>query len=83
MPHDTYFSREMPLYVDYIEYDQKWSIPSDDSESHYFTKSIGLDSLSVLKKSIIQLMKKLIVIYPYQKEQFLNQFISVGQFIIF
>lgn len=50
MPHDTYFSREMPLYVDYIEYDQKWSIPGNDSEAHYFTKLIGLDSLSVSEK---------------------------------
>lgn len=50
MPHDTYFSREMPLYMDYIEYDRKWSIPSNDSESYYFTKSIGLSSLSISEK---------------------------------
>lgn len=50
MPHDTYFSREMPLYVDYIEYDQKWSIPSDESESFYFTETIGLDALSISEK---------------------------------
>ncbi|MEA2067077.1 MAG: AbiV family abortive infection protein [Thermotogota bacterium] len=50
MPHDTYFSREMPLYVDYIDYDQKWSIPSNDSEALYFKKLIGLDPLSVSKK---------------------------------
>ncbi len=50
MPHDTYFSREMPLYVDYIEYERKWSIPNNDSESYYFTKTIGLDNLSVSEK---------------------------------
>lgn len=27
MPHDTYFAREMPLYVDFIEYDGAWSVP--------------------------------------------------------
>ncbi len=36
-----------------------------------------------LWKSIIKLMKKLIANYLYQKEQFLRQFISVGQFMIF
>ena len=29
MPHETYFSREMPLYVDFIEYDQKWHKPEN------------------------------------------------------
>ncbi len=55
MPHSTFFSRQMPLYVDYIEYDHKWSIPSDDSESRYFKKSnsfdlFSLDCLSVSEK---------------------------------
>jgi|GEM_PF-3224793 len=50
MPHDTYFSREMPLYVDYIGYDQKWAIPSDKTESLHFTKTIGLGALSVSEK---------------------------------
>jgi len=27
MPHTTYFRRELPLYVDYIEYDQQWYNP--------------------------------------------------------
>ena len=27
MPHDTYFNREMPLYVDFIDFDQKWFTP--------------------------------------------------------
>jgi len=27
MPHATYFMREMPLYVDFIDYDQDWSKP--------------------------------------------------------
>lgn len=29
MPHETYFSREMPLYVDFVEYDQKWHRPEN------------------------------------------------------
>lgn len=56
MPHDTYFSREMPLYVDYIEYDQKWSIPDNNSESYYFMKLVGLDMLSKSEK-YLQLIK--------------------------
>jgi len=46
MPHDTYFDREMPLYVEYIEYDQKWSVPNDDEESIHFEKGIGADIIT-------------------------------------
>ena len=46
MPHDTYFDREMPLYVDYIEYDQKWSIPDNDEEGIHFEKKIGADIIT-------------------------------------
>ncbi len=56
MPHDTYFSREMPLYVDYIGYDQKWAIPSDKTESLHFTETIGLGALSVSEK-YLEIMK--------------------------
>lgn len=50
MPHDTVFFREMPLYVDYIEYDQRWSLPIDEFYSLYFEKSSNFDSLSISKE---------------------------------
>lgn len=55
MPHDTYFLREMPLYVDYIEYDQRWLVPDDGSESFWFERSAGIDSLSVTLKYLAKL----------------------------
>ena len=30
MPHVTHFSRELPLYVDYIDFDQNWWVPTDN-----------------------------------------------------
>lgn len=35
-PHDTYFDREIPLYVDFIEYDQKWHTPDCGSQKFIF-----------------------------------------------
>lgn len=46
MPHDTYFHREMPLYVDYIEYDQEWSIPDDTEETYHFKEILGGNIIS-------------------------------------
>lgn len=46
VPHSTFFDREMPLYVEYIEYDQKWSIPNDIEESVHFEKRIGADIIT-------------------------------------
>jgi len=46
MPHSTYFNRELPLYVEYIEYDQKWSIPDDEEESIHFEEIIGADIIT-------------------------------------
>jgi hypothetical protein len=36
MPHETYFVREMPLYVDFIDYDQAWSMPENSTTSYIF-----------------------------------------------
>jgi len=52
MPHTTYFSREASLYVDYIEYNQKWSIPSNERKSFYFEKMFGHDDLSISKQHL-------------------------------
>ncbi|MBC8179579.1 AbiV family abortive infection protein [candidate division KSB1 bacterium] len=50
MPNDIYFEREMPLYVDYREYDQRWSVPDDDEESFNFEKGIGADIITKAKE---------------------------------
>jgi len=38
MPHETYFVREMPLYVDFVDYDQKWSKPENIPYDYIFDK---------------------------------------------
>lgn len=38
MPHDTYFDRELPLYIDYSDYDQSWVSLTDSDQNAYFTK---------------------------------------------
>jgi AbiV family abortive infection protein len=50
MPHDTYFSRELPLYIDYIDYDQSWVLPADSDQNYYFIKSFGESPISETEK---------------------------------
>src|SRR5215470_12110093 len=38
MPHDTYFRRELPLYVNYSDYANGWIIPEDSSHRSEFEK---------------------------------------------
>jgi len=54
MPHDTYFAREMPLYVDFIDYDQDWFVPKkntgkvnfeDDLDSRFSESEAALERL--------------------------------------
>jgi len=54
MPHDTYFTRDSNLYVDFIDYDQKWSIPGpDDYHAYkYDGSSRGYNSLTETKKAL-------------------------------
>ena len=52
MPHDTYFSREMPLYVDYINYDRQWSVPSNEREAAHFEKNSAMNFLVISKKHL-------------------------------
>lgn len=49
-PHDTVFHRELPLYVDFIDYDQVWHIPDNTFNSYRFEKMIGEDAISKSKK---------------------------------
>ena len=51
MPHDTFFEREMPLYVDYGDYDRCWLVPTDcDDEAYFF--SAGRTRFSQIEKRI-------------------------------
>ena len=36
IPHDTVFNRELPLYVDYGNYDRCWRVPTDSDQDIYF-----------------------------------------------
>ena len=36
MPHDTFFNRELPLYVDYGDYERCWLEPNDSDQEVYF-----------------------------------------------
>jgi hypothetical protein len=57
MPHDTYFARELPLYVDFIDFDQQWHVPQHQTRKYIFDPAIGDDSLSKSKKMIDQLCR--------------------------
>jgi AbiV family abortive infection protein len=35
MPHDTYFIRELPLYVDFNDYSEEWYDPEKEAASRY------------------------------------------------
>jgi len=51
MPHDTYFNREMPLYVDFIDYDQKWFTPGVATGKYLFEETSRLsESTENLRK---------------------------------
>ncbi len=56
-PHDTYFERELPLYVDFIEYDQQWHIPQHDTQKYKFDKIFGSDSFSKSKSALEKIDK--------------------------
>ena len=47
MPHETYFEREMPLYVDFVDQDQKWFTPRAGTRKYVFEDAFaGHDALS-------------------------------------
>ena len=50
MPHETYFDREMPLYVDFGDYDQKWLLPADSDQRAHFEPFLGRTPLSEAHK---------------------------------
>lgn len=56
MPHDTYFARELPLYVDFIDYDQSWVVPSDRLSAMYFQHKLGHSVLSESSKALKRIL---------------------------
>jgi len=55
MPHDSYFSREMPLYVDFIDYDQEWFTPESDTRRFIFQDNVGYNALSESRNALDRL----------------------------
>ena len=39
MPHETSFTREMPLYVDYGDYDRSWLVPTDCDDEAFWSSA--------------------------------------------
>jgi len=49
--HETYFLREMPLYIDFLDHDQRWSTPKEDIAEYNYSMGGGiLDSKSALAR---------------------------------
>lgn len=49
--HETYFLREMPLYIDFLDHDQRWSTPKEDIAEYNYSMGGGiLDSASALER---------------------------------
>lgn len=46
MPHDTYFHRELPIYVDFSDYSETWIIPENSSHRSLFDEAGGLNVLA-------------------------------------
>jgi AbiV family abortive infection protein len=57
MPHDTYVVREMPLYVDFIDPDQKWFVPATGTRKEAFEEFLGTSDLSKSKEALERLCK--------------------------
>lgn len=55
MPHDTYFTREMPLYVDFVDYDQDWFVPNSETRREIFETWFGTDALAESGKALERL----------------------------
>jgi AbiV family abortive infection protein len=56
MPHDVYFAREMPLYVEFNNPSQKkWAAPEDEGLKYIFEEFPGNDSLTKSRKALDRL----------------------------
>ena len=46
---ETFFIRELPLYIDFLDHDQRWSEPNSDSAEYTYSFGLGLtDTESIL-----------------------------------
>lgn len=52
MPHETYFDREFPLYIDYGDYDRRWLVPTDSDQTAFFMEMFGKTPISKAEKLI-------------------------------
>jgi AbiV family abortive infection protein len=57
MPHDTYFFREMPLYVDFIDYDQEWFTPEKETQRLIFEDTVGYNALCESRNALDRLWR--------------------------
>lgn len=56
MPHDTYFTRQTALYVDFIDYDQAWWVPAPDWGRYRFEQTFGPEVLSGSRQALNKLL---------------------------
>ncbi len=52
MPHNTYFNRELPLYVDFDDYAGVWSIPDNDLQGTRFIPILDTTPISRAQKML-------------------------------
>lgn len=50
MPHDTYFNREFPLYIDFGDYERRWLIPIDTNQRAHFMTFLGANLIDMIEK---------------------------------
>ena len=55
MPHDTYFDREMPLYVDFIDADQRWYVAGNREWKIGFEAMLGPNIVSKSREELTKL----------------------------
>ena len=52
--HETYFLLEIPLSIDFLDYDQRWSTPIEDVADYNYTMGAGISD----SKATLELLKK-------------------------
>jgi len=55
LPHETYFDREMPLYVDFIDADQRWYIAENKAWEFRFKALLGSNVVSKSREELRKL----------------------------
>ena len=57
MPHDTYFRRELPLYVDFSDYSKTWITPENSSNKYLFDEMGGINELASVTEMLDRIIK--------------------------